>query len=145
MPLVVLMRRGLLSWQFACSTFAHEFRCADLRIDECFNILHIRRMNSFSQLTVFHFIQLFDTFLFIPACCLCRVYSGVLLPNNRYRNSYPCWALVKPFRVDRGFTPSTKRLWFYVRVCYSIFNYNAKHLFPLELYSVNLIYFLTFP
>lgn len=24
-------------------------------------------MNSFSQLTVFHFIQLFDTFLFIPA------------------------------------------------------------------------------
>lgn len=24
-----------------CSTFAHEFRCAELRVDECFNILHI--------------------------------------------------------------------------------------------------------
>lgn len=54
--------RGLLSWQFVCSTFAHEFRYARPRMDECFNILHIRRMNTFSRLTVFHFIQLCDMY-----------------------------------------------------------------------------------
>lgn len=32
-------------------------------MDECFNILHIRRMNTFSRLTVFHFIQLCDIFV----------------------------------------------------------------------------------
>lgn len=47
---------------FVCSALPWIPVC-EPRIDECFNILHIRRMNTFSQLTVFHFIQLCDTFL----------------------------------------------------------------------------------
>lgn len=122
------MRRGLLSWQFACSTFAHEFRCADLRIDECFNILHIRRMNSFSQLTVFHFIQLFDTFLFIPAGVLSlssllwgtvtKIIDIVFIPMS---------CVSKTFYADSGFVLFTN--WCRPTcVCCPIFSCHGKHL-----------------
>lgn len=116
------MRRGSLSWQFACSTFAHEFRCADLRIDECFNILHIRRMNSFSQLTVFHFIQLFDTFLFIPAGVLSlssllwgivtKIIDVVFIPMS---------CVSKTFYADSRFVLFTKLVYTYMRVLPHIF------------------------
>lgn len=104
------MRRGLLSWQFACSTFAHEFRCADLRIDECFNILHIRRMNSFSQLTVFHFIQLFDTFLFIPAgvLSLSSLLWGIVIKIIDIGIHTAMSCVRKTFYADSGFALFTK-------------------------------------